>query len=79
VVVGLTLGWNRDCDESGGMSLINSLTEVTGGASSSGREVLEEIHSFTERKPNQDWGGPYLDFSNIESVPKSEVVLLASA
>ena len=41
---------NRDWDESGGMSRISSLTEVTGGASSSGREALEKIHSFIQKK-----------------------------
>ena len=73
----LTLGWNRDCDESGGTSFIMSLTEATGGASSSGREVLKPIHSFAETQV--EGNETHLDFSNIESVPKSEVVLLASA
>ena len=60
------------------MSFIISLTEVTGGASSSGREALKRMYLFAQRKPR--WKShPYLDFSNIESVPKSEVVLLASA
>lgn len=45
---------NRDWDESGGMSRISSLTEVTGGASSSGREVLEKIHSFIQKNPEHD-------------------------
>jgi hypothetical protein len=43
-VVRLTLGWNLDWEESGGMSFIMSLTEATGGASSSGREVLKPFH-----------------------------------
>lgn len=60
------------------MSFIISLMEVIGGASSSGREVLKQMHSFGQRKPRRE-SHPYLDFSNIESVPKSEVVLLASA
>jgi len=60
----LTLGRNRDCDESGGMSFIISLTEVTGGASSSGQEVLKQMYSFAQRKPRRK---------------SQEVALLASA
>ena len=44
----LTPDRNRDCDESGGMSFISSLTEVTGGASSSVREVLKQVYGFVQ-------------------------------
>jgi hypothetical protein len=45
---------NRDCDESGGISFISSVTEAIGGASSSGREVLSHVRSFARSKPEQD-------------------------